>query len=86
MLYQGYAPHGKKVLDGAFLEHIKVTSNTRVDEEYPAKSNSHLIAVLAIIPCWTQPYLDYLVDEKLPEDEVLSRQIIRRVKSYTVIS
>ena len=45
-----------------------------------------MLEFLAIILSWTQPYLDYLVDEKVPEDEVLSRQIIQRAKSYTVIS
>ncbi|KAK1626676.1 hypothetical protein QYE76_000991 [Lolium multiflorum] len=34
---------------------------------------------------WTQPFLDYLIDQKLPEDEVLARQIIRRARSYTIV-
>ena len=36
-------------------------------------------------PAWTQPYLDYLINKKLPEDEGLRRQIIRRAKSYVEI-
>ena len=61
----------KEVPDGAFLEHVKVSSIKGVDKEYPTKSDSPLIAVLAVIPSWTKPYLDFLVDGKLPEDEVL---------------
>ncbi|KAK1681569.1 hypothetical protein QYE76_042417 [Lolium multiflorum] len=34
---------------------------------------------------WTQPFLDYLIDRKLPEDEVHARQIIRRARSYTIV-
>ncbi|MFY0277430.1 hypothetical protein, partial [Escherichia coli] len=33
----------------------------------------------------TQTNLDYLIDGKLPKDKVLSRQIVRRAKSYTVV-
>ncbi|KAK1686158.1 hypothetical protein QYE76_047006 [Lolium multiflorum] len=32
-----------------------------------------------------RPFLDYLIDQKLPEDEVLARQIIRRARSYTIV-
>ncbi|KAK1699282.1 hypothetical protein QYE76_015979 [Lolium multiflorum] len=41
--------------------------------------------VMTIIPAWTQPFLDYLIDQKLPKDEVLARQIIRRARSYTIV-
>ena len=75
----------KEVPPGVFLEHLKVPSIAGVDEEYPTKSDSPLVAVLMIIPSWTQPYLEYLIDGKLPEDKVLSRQIVRRAKSYTVV-
>jgi hypothetical protein len=26
----------------------------------------------ALDPCWTEPYIDYLVDKKLLDDEVLN--------------
>ena len=38
-----------------------------------------------IHPTWTQPFLDYLLDGKLPDDEVARRQMIQRASSYTVI-
>jgi hypothetical protein len=40
---------------------------------------------MVITPAWTKPYLDYLIDQKLPEDEVLVRQIARRARSYTIV-
>jgi hypothetical protein len=39
-----------------------------------------------VYPCQTQPYIEYLVDKKLPEVEVLRQQIVHRAKAYTVIS
>ena len=36
-------------------------------------------------PDWIVPYLDFLVDQKLPDDEVLRRQIVRRAKAFTII-
>ena len=42
-------------------------------------------AVYLVKPDWTVPYLDFLVDQKLPDDEVLRRQIVRRAKAFTII-
>ncbi|XP_071683551.1 uncharacterized protein [Lolium perenne] len=33
--------------------------------------------VMVITLAWTKPYLDYLIDQTLPEGEVLVRQIVR---------
>ncbi|KAK1617475.1 hypothetical protein QYE76_022992 [Lolium multiflorum] len=52
---------------------------------YEVKGGSISGKVLATIPAWTQPFLDYLIDQKLPEDEVLARQIVRRARSYTIV-
>ena len=40
----------KQVPYGAFLEYLKVPSITGVDEDYSKKSDSPLVAVLAVIP------------------------------------
>ena len=40
---------------------------------------------MVVVPEWTKPFLDFFIDQKLPEDEVHARQIVRRAKSYTVI-
>jgi hypothetical protein len=44
---------------------------------------------MAVLPCnppWAEPYLEYLMSKKLPEDEVQKRQIDRRAKAYTIIN
>ncbi|KAK1610654.1 hypothetical protein QYE76_034327 [Lolium multiflorum] len=44
--------------------------------ENPEVAVSPAKEVMVIIPAWTQPFLDYLIDQKLRRDEVLARQII----------
>ena len=41
--------------------------------------------VYLVKPDWTVPYLDFLIDQKLLDDEVLKRQIVRRAKAFTII-
>ena len=38
------------------------------------------------MPAWAQPYLDFLIQGVLPEDEVHARQIQHRIKAYTIIN
>ena len=45
---------------------------------------AHLVAALHVIPDWTLPYLAYMTEEELPEDETLARQITQRSKSMTI--
>ena len=45
-----------------------------------------LVAALHVVPDWTVPYLAYMNQGELPEDEVLARQIIRRSKSMTIVN
>ena len=41
---------------------------------------------VTVTPDWTTPYINFLVNKELPkDDEVLSRQIERRAKAYTII-
>jgi hypothetical protein len=47
----------KEVPAGAFLERLSVPSIKGIDKEYPANSDSPLVAVLAVNPSWTKPYL-----------------------------
>ena len=47
---------------------------------------AQLVAALHIIPDWTVPYLAYMTQGDLPEDETLARQITRRSKSMVVIN
>ncbi|KAK1616422.1 hypothetical protein QYE76_021939 [Lolium multiflorum] len=76
---------GKPIPPGIFLEHLRIPSVKGANPENPEVAVSPAKEVMAIIPAWTQPFLDYLIDQKLPEDEVLARQIIRRARSYTIV-
>jgi hypothetical protein len=56
-----------------------------VDPENPKLASSPVMAVLPCNPPWEEPYLEYLITKKLPDDEVQKRQIERRAKAYTII-
>jgi hypothetical protein len=75
----------KAVPPGIFLEHLRVPSVKMVDLENPELASSPVMAVLPSNPPWAEPYLEYLTNKKLPEDEVQKRQIERRAKAYTII-
>ncbi|KAK1678938.1 hypothetical protein QYE76_039786 [Lolium multiflorum] len=60
----------KPIPPGIFLEHLRVPSVKGANPENPDLTVSPAKEVMAIIPAWTQPFLDYLIDRKLPEDEV----------------
>ena len=47
---------------------------------------AQLVAALHVIPDWTVPYLAYMNRGELPEDEILARQIVRRIKSMTIVN
>ncbi|KAK1602583.1 hypothetical protein QYE76_037577 [Lolium multiflorum] len=74
----------KPIPPGIFLEHLRIPSVKGANPENPDLAVSPAKEVMAIIPAWTQPFLDYLIDQKLP-DEVLARQIVRRARSYTIV-
>ena len=75
----------KPVPPGVFLEHLHVPSIKGADPIHPELVDSPVNTVKTMHPPWTQPFLDYLLDGKLPEEEVARRQMIRRARSYTVI-
>jgi hypothetical protein len=56
-----------------------------VDPENPELASSPVMAVLPSNPPWAEPYLEYLMNKKLPKDEVQKRQIKHRAKAYTII-
>jgi hypothetical protein len=75
----------KAVPPGIFLEHLHIPSVKMVDLENPELASSPVMAVLPRNLPWAEPYLEYLTNKKLPEDEVQQRQIERRAKVYTII-
>jgi hypothetical protein len=75
----------KAVPPGVFLEHLHVPSVKMVDPDISEPSSSPVMAVLPSNLPWAEPYLEYLMTKKLPENEVQKRQIERRAKAYTII-
>ena len=75
----------KPISPGVFLEHQRIPLVQGADLENLECAVSPAKEVMVVNPAWTQPYLDYLIDKKLPDKEVLRRQIIRRAKSYVEI-
>ena len=47
---------------------------------------AQLVVALHVIPDWTVPYLAYMTQGELPEDETLARQITWRSKSMTIVN
>jgi ribonuclease HI len=41
--------------------------------------------VLLLEPLWTEPFLAYLMEQRLPNDPVEAKHIVRRSKAYTVV-
>src|SRR4051812_24362568 len=75
----------KPIPPGICLEHLRVASVKGANEDNPDMAVSPAKDVMIITPLWTKPYLDYLLHQKLPEDETLARQIARRSKSYVTL-
>jgi hypothetical protein len=75
----------KVVPPGVFLEHLHVLSVNMVDPEKLELASFLVMAVLPSNSPWAEPYLEYLMIKKLPEDEVQRRQIEHREKAYTII-
>src|SRR3954447_7471177 len=68
-----------------FLEYLRVASVKGADEANPDMAVSPAKDMMVITPLWTKPYLDYLLHQKLPEDETLAWQIVRRLKYYVTL-
>ena len=63
---------GRKFIPpGIFFEHLRIPSVKGADKLNLDMAVSPVKEVMVIIPDWTQPFLDYIMHEKLPEDEVL---------------
>src|SRR3954451_15592816 len=75
----------KPIPPGVFLDHLRVASVKGADEENPDMAVSPAKGVMVVTPLWAKPYLDYLLYQKLPEDETLAWQIVRRSKSYVTL-
>ncbi|KAK1662826.1 hypothetical protein QYE76_050985 [Lolium multiflorum] len=76
----------KPISPGIFLEQLRTPSVKGANLANPDVAVSLAKEVMVITPAWTQPFLYYLIDKKkLPEDEVLARQVVKRARSYTIV-
>jgi hypothetical protein len=57
----------KAVPPGVFLKHLHIPSVKMVDPENPELASSPVMAVLPSNPPWAEPYLEYLMNKKLPK-------------------
>ena len=74
----------EEVPPNVFLHHLHKPSIKGGDEDYPSSAES--VNVCLVTPDWTTPYINFLRKKELPkDDEVLSRQMERRAKAYTII-
>ena len=79
----------RKVPKDVFLEHLHKPSVKGADILDPDSVESVEVANYAVYlvkPDWTMPYLNFLTNKELPDDEVLRRQIVRRAKAFTIIN
>jgi hypothetical protein len=73
-----------KVPSGVFVEELSTPSIKQPDEitpELPAPDTQ----VLVIPPSWTQIFIDYIKENKLPADKEEATRIIRRSKNYILV-
>jgi ribonuclease HI len=63
----------KPIPPGIFLEHLRTPLVKGADPGNPDVAASPAKEVMVIAPAWTQPFLDYLIDKKSSEDELLAR-------------
>ena len=78
----------KKVPKDVLLEHLhkpSIQGADLLDPESAEPIEDASYAIYLVKPDWTTPYLDFLINQELPDDEVLKRQIVRRVKAFTII-
>jgi hypothetical protein len=73
-----------KVPPGVFVEELLAPSIKQPSEitlELPAPS----IQILVITTSWTQVFIDYIKENKLPADKEEATRVIRRSKNYVLV-
>ena len=74
---------------GTHLPNLRIPSDPATSAEAMAIEPMEIdepIFPARSVPSWAQPFMDYLAEGKLPEDEVLKRQVLRRAKGFTIIN
>ena len=73
-----------KVPPGVFIEELSVPSIKQPGEttqEIQAKG----VQILIINTSWTQVFIDYIKENKLPADKAEATQVVRRSKNYVLV-
>ena len=73
-----------KVPPDVFIEELSVPSIKQPSEtthEIQAKS----VQILVINTSWSQVFIDYIKENKLPADKVEATQVVRRSKNYVLV-
>ena len=73
-----------KVPPGVFIEELSAPSIKQPDEitpELPAKGTQ----ILVITTSWTQVFIDYIKENKLPADKEEATRVVRRSKNYVLV-
>ena len=73
-----------KVPPGVFIEELSAPSIKQPGEitpEPPAKGAQ----ILAITISWTQIFIDYIKENKLPADKAEATRVVRRSKNYLLV-
>ena len=74
------------VSTGVFIQQLHQPT-IREEHAEPADSITSKpdAVILSITPEWTAPYLNYLLNDELPEDRTEAERITRRSRLYTVV-
>ena len=73
-----------KVPPGVFIEELSAPSINQPGEKTPeltAKGNQ----ILVINTSWTQAFIDYIKENKLPADKEEATRVVRRSKNYVLV-
>jgi hypothetical protein len=73
-----------KVPPGVFIEELSAPSIKQPDEVTP-KLPAPGTQILVIAPSWTQIFINYIKENKLPTDKEEATRIIRRSKNYVLV-
>ena len=76
--------HFQKVPPGVFIEELSAPSIKQSGEITPkisAKDNQ----ILVITTSWTQVFIDYIKENKLPAEKQESTRVVRRSKNYVLV-
>jgi hypothetical protein len=60
-------------------------SGTRFQEDVEDPTLQSAMQVLLLEPLWTEPFLAYLMEQKLPYDPTEAKHIVRRSKAFTIV-